>query len=718
VRKRWLSLLVTLTFLLSIVLPAGSAFAADPVSFSNGVQKGIDDDDDTPLGWIKIDVDEDTVAKDTYFFVSISLPDGVDYEAVPTSGDIGDGKEIYFFAKDTTDQYVYSEVATGQELAIIGTPDEDSVTFLVYETFSGIDYMMFRFNTDGKSYVWVESGYDGDIAPEVEVRATQGGYEVSWSPKTANPVIGQTGDKEITVTADTPKAVSEGTDKELAKITLSENLPGAFDVNDIVYLELVNDDDFDLTDVVVKDGSYGLTASATAISTDEWKVTITGESSLFGDELELTPYVTVYPGASGDIEIEVTCPENDDFDEDTVKVGTVGDVDVTVTGKGTPDDIYPATLNLEVKDLEFEAASNFTSGDDFTLTLPEGFEWHSYSVPTGLDDLGTFNDDRSMWLKIGTLNDDEFTLDNLKINAAADAPTGDVTVQITGDLGEHSVVVGTCNARATFEADKPEILAGNDRAAGDITITETEDDSLSNNKKLLLVLPADVEFADEPTVEVNGDEINGVDLIDDDQTLKITLSDLGSGRIDTIVISDIEYNVDSGFGLGDIELEVKGDAVNKLGTTEVNDTDEDDEVATVANATVVTATKRDSSFVIGATTYTVNGEEQTMDVAPYIKGDRTFMPVRYAALACGVDEANILWDGTNKTVTLIKGDRVAQMKIGSTTMLINGAAITMDVAPEIVYPGRTMLPVRWVGQALGAQVDWDAETQTVTLNVP
>jgi len=58
------------------------------------------------------------------------------------------------------------------------------------------------------------------------------------------------------------------------------------------------------------------------------------------------------------------------------------------------------------------------------------------------------------------------------------------------------------------------------------------------------------------------------------------------------------------------------------------------------------------------------------------------------------------------------------MKIGSTTMLINGAAITMDVAPDIVAPGRTMLPIRWLGQALGATVGWDAETQTVTMYVP
>ena len=44
---------------------------------------------------------------------------------------------------------------------------------------------------------------------------------------------------------------------------------------------------------------------------------------------------------------------------------------------------------------------------------------------------------------------------------------------------------------------------------------------------------------------------------------------------------------------------------------------------------------------------------------------------------------------TNGTVTLIKGDRVIQVKIKSKVMLINGASITMDVAPEI-KSGRTM----------------------------
>ena len=41
-------------------------------------------------------------------------------------------------------------------------------------------------------------------------------------------------------------------------------------------------------------------------------------------------------------------------------------------------------------------------------------------------------------------------------------------------------------------------------------------------------------------------------------------------------------------------------------------------------------------MTIGSATYTVNGEEQTMDVAPFINGSRTMVPVRFAAEAFGI----------------------------------------------------------------------------------
>nr|MBO2469866.1 copper amine oxidase [Bacillota bacterium] len=55
-----------------------------------------------------------------------------------------------------------------------------------------------------------------------------------------------------------------------------------------------------------------------------------------------------------------------------------------------------------------------------------------------------------------------------------------------------------------------------------------------------------------------------------------------------------------------------------------------------------------------------------------------------------------------------------KLKIGSKVLYVNGTAINMDVAPEI-KDGRTMLPLRWVGTALGVTVEWDEEARTVTV---
>jgi hypothetical protein len=119
-------------------------------------------------------------------------------------------------------------------------------------------------------------------------------------------------------------------------------------------------------------------------------------------------------------------------------------------------------------------------------------------------------------------------------------------------------------------------------------------------------------------------------------------------------------------------------------------------------------------FKIGASSFTVNGTVYKTDVAPYIKDGRTFLPLRYIANAAGIADSGIMWDPATQEVTISKGERLVQVTIGSTTMLINGQAITMDVAPEIT-DGRTCLPMAWVAQALGASITWDATAQTVTI---
>ena len=62
---------------------------------------------------------------------------------------------------------------------------------------------------------------------------------------------------------------------------------------------------------------------------------------------------------------------------------------------------------------------------------------------------------------------------------------------------------------------------------------------------------------------------------------------------------------------------------------------------------------------------------------------------------------------------MMQEKRVVQFKVGKPGVFVQGTEIPIDVAPEIIEPGRVMLPYRWVGFALGASVSWDEESRQV-----
>ncbi|ABO49356.1 copper amine oxidase domain protein [Desulforamulus reducens MI-1] len=113
-------------------------------------------------------------------------------------------------------------------------------------------------------------------------------------------------------------------------------------------------------------------------------------------------------------------------------------------------------------------------------------------------------------------------------------------------------------------------------------------------------------------------------------------------------------------------------------------------------------------FMIGQKHYLVDKNTTEMDAAPYIKSGRTFVPVRF--LGDGLSAATDYT--TDGTVTVTKGDKLVTLKIGSGQLKIGNAQSWMDVAPEI-KEGRTYLPARFVAEAFGYHVDWDADTETV-----
>ncbi|MPM68525.1 hypothetical protein SDC9_115458 [bioreactor metagenome] len=124
--------------------------------------------------------------------------------------------------------------------------------------------------------------------------------------------------------------------------------------------------------------------------------------------------------------------------------------------------------------------------------------------------------------------------------------------------------------------------------------------------------------------------------------------------------------------------------------------------------------KRKIIITIGATTMTAGTDTVTLDAPAYINADSyTMLPVRAIAESFG---ATVTWDAASKTVTVLSGQRIISMTIGSKTMYINGTPVAMNTAAAITSD-RTFLPVRDLANALGiSAINWTEASGTVTLN--
>lgn len=109
----------------------------------------------------------------------------------------------------------------------------------------------------------------------------------------------------------------------------------------------------------------------------------------------------------------------------------------------------------------------------------------------------------------------------------------------------------------------------------------------------------------------------------------------------------------------------------------------------------------------------------TLDSPPIIKNGRTLVPIRAIVEALG---GSIAWHETERKVTITLKDRTIELWIGKPQAKANGVLKWIDetnhkVMPEIIN-GRAMLPLRFISEALGAKVDWDNATKTITIIYP
>lgn len=112
-----------------------------------------------------------------------------------------------------------------------------------------------------------------------------------------------------------------------------------------------------------------------------------------------------------------------------------------------------------------------------------------------------------------------------------------------------------------------------------------------------------------------------------------------------------------------------------------------------------------------AITINVDGVQLKTDQPPAMIQGRVMLPLRAIFEALN---ASVNWNPKTQTVTGIKGDTTVVLKIKSKTATINNQTVTLDV-PAQVLKGRTMVPVRFVSEALGQDVDWNSEKQQVSI---
>jgi len=107
----------------------------------------------------------------------------------------------------------------------------------------------------------------------------------------------------------------------------------------------------------------------------------------------------------------------------------------------------------------------------------------------------------------------------------------------------------------------------------------------------------------------------------------------------------------------------------------------------------------------------VVGDVELVSPAPFIEDGRTLVPIETLAQSFSM-EVNVSEDG--QQVELVRWPKRIALTVGSTTAVVNGKEIQLDVPPRYV-DGSLYVPLRFVADALGAPVSWDQETWTATV---
>jgi hypothetical protein len=108
----------------------------------------------------------------------------------------------------------------------------------------------------------------------------------------------------------------------------------------------------------------------------------------------------------------------------------------------------------------------------------------------------------------------------------------------------------------------------------------------------------------------------------------------------------------------------------------------------------------------------VDDTQIKFDASPMVRDGRLLVPFRPFAEALG---ANVSWNSKIQKVTVQKDDIIIELTVGSKSARMNEEIILLETVP-IITNNRVFVPLRFVGDSLGAIVSWNEQSRTVTVS--
>lgn len=166
---------------------------------------------------------------------------------------------------------------------------------------------------------------------------------------------------------------------------------------------------------------------------------------------------------------------------------------------------------------------------------------------------------------------------------------------------------------------------------------------------------------------------------------------------------------------GTFEIEIKNLPPGFIGVTvEVTD-----QAGNIGRGTLNFIHKQTILLWVGKPEAQIDNESTFVDpdnkaVTPFIlPPGRTMVPLRFISEAFG---AKVEWDGATRTVTITWGSKTIKLTIGVYIAKVDGKDVKLDVAP-VIREGRTFVPIRFISEAFGADVKWDATERKITITL-